>query len=68
VRPLLHGTADTVIPAEQAREYERAVRALSKEVTTVYFEGAGHITNIVAESRAAARERAVAFLRVHLAK
>jgi pimeloyl-ACP methyl ester carboxylesterase len=65
---LMHGTADDVIPVEQSREYERAARALGKEVATVYFEGAGHMTTVVAASRAEARERAVAFLREHLTR
>jgi len=39
---MMHGTADEVVPVEQAREYEQAARAMGQPVTAVYFEGMGH--------------------------
>ena len=65
---MMHGTADTVIPLEQSREYERAAHAAGKPVTTVYFDGVGHMTTMVPESRAEARKRAIAFLKENLSK
>lgn len=65
---MLHGTADSVIPVEQSREYERAARAAGKPLTVAYFDGAGHMTTIAPESQVEARKRAIAFLKEHLSK
>src|SRR5207248_679926 len=63
---ILHGTADTEIPVEQSREYERAARALGKSITVVYFEGIGHMPGLLPASQIEARQRAIAFLREKL--
>lgn len=65
---IMHGTADDGIPVEQSREYERAALALGKPVVVVYFEGVGHMATVRKESRAEARQRAIAFLREQLSK
>jgi dienelactone hydrolase len=65
---MMHGTADSVIPVEQSREYERAARAVGKPVTTVYFDGVGHMTTVVPESQAEARDRAITFLKKYLSE
>src|SRR2546428_1861971 len=65
---LLHGTADRAVPVEQTRQYEEAARNLGKSVIAAYFDGAGHLASVQPESQAAARQRAVAFLREHLMK
>jgi dienelactone hydrolase len=63
---MMHGTADEVVPVEQAREYERAAHALGKPLVAVYFEGIGHQVSTTKESQAEARQRGIAFLREHL--
>ena len=65
---IMHGTADEVIPVEQSREYERAALAHGKPVVVAYFEGIGHMPGVRKESKAEARQRAIAFLREHLLK
>jgi len=65
---MMHGTADDSVPVEQSREYERAALALGKPVVVVYFEGVGHMTTVRKESRAEARQRAIAFLQEQLLK
>jgi dienelactone hydrolase len=62
---IMHGTADTVIPADQSREYERAARALDKPVTAEYLDGAGHMSSL---KESDARKRAIRFLEEHLLK
>lgn len=63
---MMHGSADSVIPVEQSREYERAARALGKSLVVAYFENIGHMTSVVPESQAEARRRAITFLREKL--
>jgi len=65
---IMHGTADQRTPVEQSREYERAARALGKPIVVKYFEGVGHQVSRKKESRAEARQRAIAFLREHLSR
>jgi len=63
---LMHGTADALVPVTQSRDYEAAARAAGKQVEVAYFDGAGHMVSVVAESQAEARSRAIAFLRKQL--
>lgn len=65
---MMHGTADKDVPVEQAREYERAARALGKPLVVAYFEGLGHMVSLIKESQGEARQRGIAFLREHLMK
>jgi dipeptidyl aminopeptidase/acylaminoacyl peptidase len=57
----MHGTADRVIPIEQSYEYERAARALGKQVTTLYVEGGGHMVSVGFGSDVA-RQKAIDYL------
>ena len=62
---IMHGTADRVIPIEQSYEYERAARALGKQVTTLYVEGGGHMVSVGFGSDVA-RQKAIDFLKAEL--
>lgn len=78
---MLHGTADRVVPVELSRDYDRAARALGKPLTAVFYDGVGHMVTFtppgteppaLAEARRnvqpQARQRAIEFLREHLAR
>jgi dienelactone hydrolase len=39
---LLHGTGDALVPVEEARDLERALRARGADVEAKYYEGADH--------------------------
>jgi dienelactone hydrolase len=78
---MLHGTSDRVVPVEQSREYDKAARALGKPVTTVIYEGMGHMVTfppagkeppeLEAARRSVqpqARQRAIEFLRAQLGR
>lgn len=62
---MMHGTGDSVIPADQSREYERAARAMGKPVVAAYLDGARHMSSLAGSE---ARKRAIDFLVEHLLK
>lgn len=63
---ILHGTADDVAPVQQAREYERTLRDLTKTHQAVYYEGAPHVACMASPTRDDALRRAVEFFRKYL--
>jgi len=62
---IMHGTADRTSPIEPSYEYEKAARAIGKQVTTLYVEGGGHMVSVGFGSDVA-RQKAIDFLKVEL--
>ena len=63
---ILHGTADTVVPIDDARAYEQVLHKLGKPVEARYFDGAIHQMLFRPETQASVREAMVTFLRARL--
>jgi dienelactone hydrolase len=63
---LLHGEADEVLPVQNARNLESALRALGKPVEAQYYPGANHGFFFDPQWHAAVMERLVTFLRATL--
>lgn len=59
---LLHGTADEVIPVQQTRDYEQALRQAGKPVESHYYDGATHNTPFLPETAADVFQRSSLFL------
>lgn len=68
----LFGGADSGIPVESVRAFEKSLKALGKDATIVVYEGAGHAfanpsgQNYKADAAVDAWQRATAFLAQHL--
>lgn len=60
---MLQGTSDQIIPVSEAREFEAAARAAGLALEAQYYEGQDHPLFYRGPQRAAARDRAIAFLR-----
>jgi dipeptidyl aminopeptidase/acylaminoacyl peptidase len=63
---LIHGTRDDIVPTEQSRIMERALRKARKNVRMITQEGAGH-HSWENETELATLNEIVAFFRPHLA-
>lgn len=65
---MLHGTADTTAPIQEARDYEAALKELNKPYEAKFYEGAPHVVTRTsnAATYADARRLALAFLKKHL--
>jgi dipeptidyl aminopeptidase/acylaminoacyl peptidase len=61
---LIHGADDTVVPMDQSRRMERALRAAGKEVQLVTYPGQDHWETI-STTRVAMMEAAVDFITKH---
>ena len=62
---IMHGTADRTSPIEPSYEYEKAARAIGKQVTTYYVEGGFHMVSVGFGSDVA-RQKAIEFLKAEL--
>ncbi len=60
---ILHGTADTVVPVQQARDYEAAIQASGKPYESHYYDGAPHGVGLNGPTVADSMLRALAFYR-----
>jgi carboxymethylenebutenolidase len=63
---ILHSTTDEIMPVDDARAYEQALRKLGKPVEARYFQGAVHQMPFRPETQAAVREAMITFFRVRL--
>lgn len=61
---LLHGTDDTVVPIEQSKRLEKALKAAGKEVEFVTYKGQDH-WETQGSARIAMMEAALSFLQKH---
>lgn len=60
---VLQGTADTVIPEQDARNFENGLRAQGKTVEAYYYQGAPHEFFFVEPWKTPVRAQAIAFLK-----
>ncbi len=63
---LVHGSADTNVPADQSREFERALRKAHRDVRLVLVDGEDH-TDWDDDNMSKALDQVAAFLRAHIA-
>ena len=63
---LLHGTADQIVPVQQAKEYAEALAMLGKPHETHYFSNAPHGLAFSSNTKVAALSLAVEFFKRHL--
>ena len=65
---ILHGTADGIVPVQQAKEYAEALAMLGKPHETHYFSNAPHFLALLPTTKVAALSLAVEFFERHLSQ